>query len=404
MLEILQTIWDTVIWDILFRTPDHPNLTYAIDPVLTPMLISAGISALGGIAKGIGGRRKAKREKERQEGLEAQAAEAKAAAEKQFQEAQAKRMQQKLQVGPEQQVGASFKKYLDESKRDPVAAMRRRQAAEQEATNIAALRSGGARALIGGLGKVTRAAAENRGKIEADSQKRKQAALEKFAREEQRVGETNVRRQQTVADANVRDMQRLLGAQMNRAQQSGDAAALAEQKAQAGQFAADEQKRAANMGFLDTALGAAQAGVNMASAAGKFGGPAPNASAEARDSFFQNQALQEALSPRPGSVAAQSSSDVTDSSGNLIGIQEFGPEEEADIPLDFNDGGRGPLSKTPGPFSHATNPIHIMRNGRKIGEMTGGEVILNPDQEKKVASQSPYFRQLLRKFNRENNK
>lgn len=400
MLELLQTIWDTIIWDILFRTPD-PNLTYAIDPVVTPMLISAGISALGGIAKGIAGRKKAKREKERQEGLEAQAAEAKAAAEKQFQEAQAKRFKQKLKVGPEQQVGASFKKYLDESKRDPVAAMRRRQAAEQEATNIAALRSGGARALIGGLGKVTRAAAENRGKIEAESQARKQAALEKFAREEQRVGEANVRRQQTVSDANVRDMQRLLGAQMNRAQASGDAAALAEQKAQAGQFAADEQKRAANMGFLDTALGAAQAGVNMASAAGKFGGPAPNASAAARDSFFQNQALQGALSPTPGSVAARSSSDVLDSSGNLVGIQEFGPEEEEDI---YNDGGKRPLSKTPGPFSHATNPIHIMRNGRKIGEMTGGEVILNPDQEKKVASQSPYFRQLLRKFNRENNK
>ena len=397
MLELLQTIWDTIIWDILFRTPD-PNLTYAIDPVLTPMLISAGISALGGIAKGIAGRRKAKREKERQEGLEAQAAEQKAAAEKQFQQAQAARFKQKLKVGPEQQVGASFKKYLDESKRDPVAAMRRRQAAEQEATNIAALRSGGARALIGGLGRVTRAAAENRGKIEAESQKRKQAALEKFAREEQRVGEANVRRKQTVADANVRDMQRLLGAQMGRAQSAGDAASMAEQKAQAGQFAADEQKRAANMGFLDTALGAAQAGVNMASAAGKFGGGASNAATQsslADSGFFR---------PMAGSAAAQSSSDVLDSSGNLVGIQEFGPEEEADIPLDFNDGGRGPLSKTPGPFSHATNPIHIMRNGRKIGEMTGGEVILNPDQEKKVASQSPYFRQLLRKFNRENNK
>jgi len=333
------------------------------------MLISAGISALGGIAKGIGGRRKAKREKERQEGLEAQAAEQKAAAEKQFQQAQAARFKQKLKVGPEQQVGASFKKYLDESKRDPVAAMRRRQAAEQEATNIAALRSGGARALIGGLGKVTRAAAENRGNIEAESQKRKQAALAKFAGEEQRVGETNVRRQQTVADSNVRDMQRLLGDQMRRAQSSGDAASLAEQKAQAGQFAADEQKRAANMGFLDTALGAAQAGVNIASAAGKFGGGGGGGGTDGGG----------------GGVG-----------GLLSGLNAMPTNE---------DGGKQPdISKTPGPFSHATNPIDIMRNGRKIGEMTGGEVILNPDQEKKVASQSPYFRQLLRKFNRENNK
>tara|TARA_R100001510_G_C7625044_1_gene185058 strand:- start:46 stop:1236 length:1191 start_codon:yes stop_codon:yes gene_type:complete len=396
MLELLQTIWDTVIWDILFRTPD-PNLTYAIDPVITPMLISAGISALGGIAKGIGGRRKAKREKERQEGLEAQAAQQKAAAEKQFQQAQAARFKQKLKVGPEQQVGASFKKYLDESKRDPVAAMRRRQAAEQEATNIAALRSGGARALIGGLGRVTRAAAENRGKIEAESQARKQAALEKFAREEQRVGEANVRRKQTVADANVRDMQRLLGDQMSRAQDSGDAAALAEQRAQAGQFAADEQKRAANMGFLDTALGAAQAGVNIASAAGKFDGPS-----------FTESSQTVADQVTAGDLGNNQGYELGDGSvlNPYIDPDAYGAYGGSyNVENRNEEGGKYPkLSKTPGPFSHATNPIHIMRNGRKIGEMTGGEVILNPDQEKKVASQSPYFRQLLRKFNRENNK
>ena len=244
--------------------------------------------------------------------------------------------------------------------------------------------------MIGGLGKVTRAAAENRGKIEAESQARKQAALEKFAREEQRVGEANVRRKQTVADANVRDMQRLLGAQMNRAQASGDAAALAEQKAQAGQFKADEQKRAANMGFLDTALGAAQAGVNIASAAGKFDGP----------SFTQSsQTVADQVTA--GDLGDNQGYELSD--GSVLNPY-IDPDAYGAYGGSYNDGGKRPLSKTPGPFSHATNPIHIMRNGRKIGEMTGGEVILNPDQEKKVASQSPYFRQLLRKFNRENNK
>ena len=360
MLELLQ-----IIWEVIFRQPD-PNVDLFMPLPLAIPIASAAISAIGGIAKGIGAKKKAKREKARQEELEAQAAEQKAAAEKQFQESQAKRMATKFSAGPEQQVGASFKKYLDESKRDPVAAMRRRQAAEQEATNIAALRSGGARALIGGLGKVTRAAAENRGNIEAESQQRKQAALEKFAREEQRVGETNVRRQQTVGDKNIADMQGLLGDQMSRAQSAGDAASLAEQEAQAGQIAADEQRRAANWGFLDTALGAAQAGLNIAGAAGGGGGGGGSTGGG-------------------GGVG-----------GLLSGLNEMPTRE---------DGGKQPeLSKTPGPFSHATNPIHIMRNGRKIGEMTGGEVILNPDQEKKVASQSPYFRQLLRKFNRENNK
>lgn len=37
--------------------------------------------------------------------------------------------------------------------------------------------------------------------------------------------------------------------------------------------------------------------------------------------------------------------------------------------------------KTPGEFSHETNPIHMMdKNGNKVGEATGGEYILNPDQ------------------------
>ena len=181
---------------------------------------------------------------------------------------------------------------------------------------------------------------------------------------------------------------------MRRAQSSGDAASMAEQKAQSGQFAADEQKRAANMGFLDTALGAAQAGVNMASAAGKFGGGGiPTVeTVTPNENVFGTEVLDNS-----GVNLAESSTQ----SDYSFGGNEFNPPS---YQYD-EDGGKYPeLSKTPGAFSHATNPIHIMRNGRKIGEMTGGEVILNPDQEKKVATQSPYFRQLLRKFNRENKK
>ena len=38
------------------------------------------------------------------------------------------------------------------------------------------------------------------------------------------------------------------------------------------------------------------------------------------------------------------------------------------------------VQKTPGEFSHKTNPIDIMQNGKKVGEMTGGEYVINPDQ------------------------
>ena len=59
---------------------------------------------------------------------------------------------------------------------------------------------------------------------------------------------------------------------------------------------------------------------------------------------------------------------------------------------------------TPGEFSHETNPIDMMKDGAKIGEMTGGEAILNPEQQKKASKESPYFRKLMREFAMRNRK
>jgi len=56
---------------------------------------------------------------------------------------------------------------------------------------------------------------------------------------------------------------------------------------------------------------------------------------------------------------------------------------------------------TGGKFDHKTNPIDIVKKGRKVGEMTGGEVILNPAQQQKLSKESAYFRQLLKKFNKQ---
>jgi len=56
---------------------------------------------------------------------------------------------------------------------------------------------------------------------------------------------------------------------------------------------------------------------------------------------------------------------------------------------------------TGGKFSHKTNPIDIVQKGKKVGEMTGGEVILNPAQQKKLSKESAYFRSLLKKFNKQ---
>lgn len=70
---------------------------------------------------------------------------------------------------------------------------------------------------------------------------------------------------------------------------------------------------------------------------------------------------------------------------------------------------QGAVVKTPGSFSHEKNPIDIVKNGAKIGEMTGGEYIFNPKQmsniEKYVAGGDKdklhsYVKGLIKKFNK----
>ena len=67
------------------------------------------------------------------------------------------------------------------------------------------------------------------------------------------------------------------------------------------------------------------------------------------------------------------------------------------LPSELKEGGM----VTGGKFDHKTNPIDIVKKGQKIGEMTGGEVILNPAQQQKLSKESAYFRQLLKKFNKQ---
>jgi hypothetical protein len=67
----------------------------------------------------------------------------------------------------------------------------------------------------------------------------------------------------------------------------------------------------------------------------------------------------------------------------------------------------GSIEKTPGDFSHETNPIDVVKDGTKIAEMTGGEYIFNPKQMaaiKKLVAQSDgnklhsYMKSIIKKF------
>lgn len=59
---------------------------------------------------------------------------------------------------------------------------------------------------------------------------------------------------------------------------------------------------------------------------------------------------------------------------------------------------KGGVQKTPGAFSHKKNPIDIMQDGAKIGEMTGGEYIFNPSQAKQLQSLAKSGSSPLHKF------
>ena len=65
-------------------------------------------------------------------------------------------------------VGDAYNQFLAASKQDKAADLLRQQASEQEAAGIGALKAGGAKALLGGLGALQASAARNRASIEAD--------------------------------------------------------------------------------------------------------------------------------------------------------------------------------------------------------------------------------------------
>jgi len=251
---------------------------------------------------------------------------------------------------PEFGVGSAFNEYLAMSKQDPAADMERKIAAQQEASNIGALKAGGAKALLGGLGSASRQAAANRMGIEGRSAQRQQSALANYAAQQQRVQDANARMRQGLEmgqfDA-MRDLEKYnIGVnQYNQMLES--------------------QKQQALWGGIGDLAGSATSMYNAFPGSGTM-------SNRQLDNYFGDVLQQEA--------------------------DEFGQVEDIDLTL--KSGGM----MTKGAFSHETNPIDIMQNGAKVGEMTGGEAILNPDQQKKVAKQSPYFRKLMREFAMRNRK
>lgn len=214
---------------------------------------------------------------------------------------------------PQFSVGSSWNKFLSMSRQDPAADLLRQQQQAAQASNIGAMKAGGAKAIIGAGTSMANQAARQRAQTEADSFKRQQDALQTYAGVDQTVDQLNT--------------QYRLGM---------------ENKIREAQQAKTDAQDAKRQGWYDLA----------------------------------------------GALAGQAGS------GDLGAL--------------FKKAERGmKVRETPGEFSHANNPIDIVRKGRKIGEMTGGEAIFNPEQTKSMESMAMsgnsdlhrYMRNLFRQFN-----
>ena len=261
---------------------------------------------------------------------------------------------------PQYGVGSAFNEYLAMSKQDPAADMQRQIAAEQEASNIEALKTGGAKALLGGLGASQRQAAQSRMGIEADSGKRQMSALQTYGAQQQRAQDMNTRMQQQLASSQF---------QAERGAEQYNRQLEAQRKLATGQALGALAGQFGKGHFKDLNFGVKDAPVNY--------------NTESIDSLV-SQGLASYATPDAGYGT------VTD-----FGDEYVDPITSIMGNFQFNEDG-GMITK--GAFSHEANPIDIMQDGAKVGEMTGGEAILNPEQQNKVAKQSPYFRKLMREF------
>jgi hypothetical protein len=277
---------------------------------------------------------------------------------------------------PQYGVGDAWNQYLAMSKQDPAADMQRQIAAEQEASSVGALKAGGAKALLGGLGASQRAAAQNRMGIEAASQARQQSALGKYAGVQQ---EMDMRNTMLGQNLEASEFEALRGAE------------AANRELMAGKQQAMGQLIGAGLGMFGQGMFA------------KLSGTTP-------DPSLASQKIGEmGLTIDPRQFKSVMSDDMLNAGQQVTGLPNtdsysldpFGSASNLPftLPGDSRNG-----SITPGEFSHETNPIDMMKDGAKIGEMTGGEAILNPEQQKKAAKESPYFRKLMREFAMRNRK
>lgn len=235
-------------------------------------------------------------------------------------------------------MGPTMRKYMQYAMEDPTADLERRAADRSSATALGALKGAGAKALLGGLGRQQQQAADVMAGIGQREFARKTNALQAYGNIEQ--GLRGARRRDVSADLT-----------------------LARQQAKSGLIGAFQAQQAKSQAGTDLLSQLAIAGGNIAGA--EFG--------------------------------------TATEGGDLMRDYMNDSSNDGDYlePLDDLAKNGMKVKKTPGVFSHRRNPIDVMQGGSKIGELTGGEYVLNPEQAAAIARQSDIARKLFRKFDKE---
>jgi len=161
-------------------------------------------------------------------------------------------------------------------------------------------------------------------------------------------------------------------------------------------------------------LAASLTGMQRGAAMGEQQAMQAQAQQQMQATVRRGQAEQEATQM----MEARSQGDINREQQNLLGAQQAIGQGIGQVVggvgsvagsvagiRNMKDGGT--IKKTPGEFSHKTNPIDIMKDGAKVGEMTGGEYIFNPTQVEKIKGHvssgnkenlHKYMKSLIKKF------
>jgi len=252
-----------------------------------------------------------------------------------------------------------YAEMLRQARESDVAQRRLDEINRSMATSTAALQRAGARGVIGGIGAVTEAGAKS-----------KTAALTEQQREIMRALEMNV---QGAENERIR--------QLNRETRERTEAQAA--------ISAGIQNVTSGLSDLVTAgTTSMEARDDMKKTTPK--GTTPEFKAD--PNVMKTISLE---TPTIGGLSAKKKKTTPVTEQTLSDI--YNPEDLIFEGLAANKA-KGGVQKTPGAFSHSTNPIDIMKDGAKIGEMTGGEYIFNPSQAKQLKKLSKSGSSPLHKF------